>query len=205
MERPSASDEPVGVAAIDAIRDAQLPEHDGLDEQHTQSSHDRYPNFIQSGIFQAGNNTNNTISLSDDPSFIDPLRPPVVKLTELSAAEGLDHSRYLLARLRDRNIYEKCRYFLSYFFDQPSNVCLKGMTRTSLLMFLKSEGLPTDCSQLRGLFFKYHIEYGGLTRENVESDLSALAKFLKSERINFLQSSESNMERFYYGKNFPHH
>lgn len=128
-------------------------------------------------------------------SFIDPIKPPVVKLTEQL---GGTESRYVLARFRDRTIYERTRQFLAYFHDQPADRCLRNMTKMNLIMFLKSEGLPTEYNELKNLYFKYNIEYGNLTANDVIIDLNALRKHMTTERTNFLQMSKENYKRFYY-------
>jgi hypothetical protein len=72
------------------------------DKFSKKNSENKYPNFENGGIFQQGTTVNNHCNANISPivppkdthkSFIDPLIPPVVKLTQQS-------STYAMARLR---------------------------------------------------------------------------------------------------------
>lgn len=132
------------------------------------------------------------------PSFIDPLAPPRVKVTQNLSNNFSADNRYLLSRFRDQRIYDKARYFLAYFFDKTGDVCYKGMTKLNIIMALKSEGLPTDVNELKHLYFNYHMQSDALNVVDVQTDLDTLRKHISKERTNFLQVSSENYKKFYY-------
>lgn len=212
----NAQKNPVDIADFDKIISEFSQPQNVINLTHNKPQYSKQINFNSGGIINPYRRPDETImqfndhidSTTDAPippavasssnlpiSFIDPIKPPVVKLTEQLG--GTD-SRYVLARFRDRTIYERTRQFLAYFHDQPADRCLRNMTKTNLIMFLKSEGLPTDYNELRNLYFKYNIEYGNLTANDVIIDLNALRKHMSTERTNFLQMSKENYKRFYY-------
>lgn len=124
---------------------------------------------------------------------LDPMHPPIVRLTEQSA-EG--DGRFLKARLRDPNIMRVVRLFLAYMKDQPETVCIDGMTITSIRVLLASEGLPTDPAHLLRIFNAVHQEYG-VSPAEAASDLSSYRQYLKSERTNRLQQLRESSNKFY--------
>ena len=182
-----------------------------------------YPNFVSGGLAYPNQQIPSLLSLKIDPpsslnpsatdfvskasetqtlkdlphtspSFLDPLRPPIVKLTEISANGDC---RYLLSRFRENEIYTKTRYLLSYFHNKPPSTCLNGMTKLSLTMFLKSNGLPTDPAQLRELYLTFHSKYEGLSHKEVEEDLKSLGIYLSSQRTQHLVSAQNSHNSYY--------
>jgi hypothetical protein len=132
------------------------------------------------------------------PPLLDPMRPPVVRLTEQSTTGD---RRYLKARLRDQKIRDTARTFLSYLHDQPPNVCIRGITRTSASVRLAAEGLPTDTNLLREIFLDVHEELG-ISRCDALADLEANRAFISSERTQRLQQAREASQKFYSPLNF---
>lgn len=135
------------------------------------------------------------LPLTTSTSFINPLKPPIVNITEKFKE---DESRYLLARFRDGKIYDKTRYLLSYFYDKDNSICYKGLTKLNILMSLKSEGLPSNLDRLRDLYFKYHALSEDISIDDVKNDLITLRNHINKERTNFMQVSNENYKKFYY-------
>lgn len=172
----------------------------------------KYPNFVSGGLKNPAMPPNfhplpppsfeNHTALhgyqSNPVSFIDPLAPPKVKITQNLSSNMAGENRYLLARFRDPKVYDKARYFLAFFSDKSGDVCYKGLTKLNIMMALKAEGLPTNYDELHYLYFKYHLLNEGFNAEDVESDLAALRKHITKERTNFLQVSSENYKKFYY-------
>lgn len=157
-------------------------------------SNNKYPNFVSGGIINPAQPPRTV------PSFIDPLAPPKVKLTEKLSANytGTDTNRYILSRFRDHKIYDKTRHLLAFFYDKKNDVCFKGLTKLNILMALKGEGLPIDINELQRLYFEYHASIEGIDLIDVENDLKTLRKQIEKERTNFLQTSSENYKKFYY-------
>ena len=134
------------------------------------------------------------ISPQSGHTFIDPMRPPIVKLTEISAnGDG----RYRLARFRENEIYTKTRFYLSYFHDKSTTTCLGNMTKLSLTMFLRSNGLPSDPIELRKLFLTFHSKYEGIEPKDVEADLHSLKNYLNSRRTHHLATTQNSFNSYY--------
>ena len=132
-------------------------------------------------------------SESDGLFEIDPLRPPIVRLTEQSA-EG--DGRFLKARLRDPKIMKIVRLYLAYMKDQNSTVCVEGMTPTSIKMLLASEGLPTAPEHLQRIFVEVHKEFG-LSPADALADISAYRTHMASERTRHLQQLRESTNKFF--------
>lgn len=195
---------------------------DSIINEYGHNNNMKYPNFISGGIINPAKPpihshmappsyvnplTSQNASVPNGglintnvtrPSFIDPLAPPRVKVTQNLSNNFSADNRYLLSRFRDQRIYDKARYFLAYFFDKTGDVCYKGMTKLNITMALKSEGLPTDVNELKHLYFNYHMQSDGLNVVDVQTDLEALRKHISKERTNFLQVSSENYKKFYY-------
>lgn len=175
----------------------------------------KYPNFIQGQTLNpshskisnpppANNSPNYKINSAPNvkglnpasTSFIDPLTPPVVKLTIQSAAE--EEGRYLLSRLRDYRISENIRLYLAYLHDQPDSVCINGKTKTSVKISIQQEGFPTEYKALRDIFDRYHASYGESSTQ-VSKDLAAYSSYLRSQRRSHLQKTREDHNKFFRG------
>ena len=71
------------------------------------------------------------------------------------------------------------------------------MTRLSLMIFLRSEGLPTGVKELRELFFKFHLDCEGIGTKLVEDDLNCLRNYLSSQRTEHLASAQISFDDYY--------
>lgn len=132
-------------------------------------------------------------SAPQDSQFeLDPMRPPIVRLTQQSSNGD---ERFLKARLRDPKVMHITRLYLAYMKDQPSSVCVEGMTPTSIRMLLASEGLPTSPEQLQRVFIEVHQEYG-LTPAEAVADLQSYRHFLSNERTHRLQQLRESVNKF---------
>ncbi|XP_055584976.1 putative uncharacterized protein DDB_G0282499 [Uranotaenia lowii] len=138
---------------------------------------------------------NNSLpQINDGSQFeLDPLRPPIVRLTEQSV-EG--DGRFLKARLRDPKIMKVVRMYLAFLKDQPATVCIEGMTSTSIKMMLASEGLPTAPDHLQRIFTEVHQEFGVGATDAV-ADLQSYQRFLTSERTHRLQQLRESTNKFH--------
>ena len=123
---------------------------------------------------------------------LDPMRPPIVRLTQQST-EG--DGRFLKARLRDPAIMRVVRLFLAYMKDQPPNVCIDGLTPTNIRMLLASEGLPSAPEHLHRIFIEVHQEYG-IGPAEATADLQSYRQYLVSERTHRLQQLRETTNRF---------
>lgn len=130
-------------------------------------------------------------------SVPDPLRPPRVRLTQISADSPEKEPRYLLSRFREPAIYDAARLYLAYLHDAPDDVCIKGETRTSVRVRLASEGLPIGRPELLGHFLQYYRGYGMAERE-ATSDLEALRNSLRTERIQHLQRARESHHQYFH-------
>ena len=106
-------------------------------------SNAEYPNFVRGPVLnptisqsppnpnlnspQTSVSPSNTTNLN--PPVFDPLRPPIVKFTQMSA-QG--NGNYLLSRFRENDIYSKTRLFLVYFHNKSP----KMTTMTTIFMVL---------------------------------------------------------------------
>ncbi|XP_062562482.1 uncharacterized protein LOC134225995 [Armigeres subalbatus] len=130
--------------------------------------------------------------------LLNPMRPPIVRLTEQSAPGD---RRFLKARLRDPKIMDIVRMFLSYLYDQPPTVCIRATTKTSAPAMLASEGLPTDLQLLRQIFLNVHEDLG-ISRNDALADLQSHRSFLSSERTQQLHRTREAAYKFYSPSNF---
>lgn len=129
----------------------------------------------------------------DGGLHVDPLTPPVVRMTQNSdEASG----RYLLARLRDPSILKPIRLFLAYLHDQPSSVCFEGYTNTSIKLYMASEGLPSDADSLRRIYYRFHNVYG-IDSAEVDADLSAFRSFFSTEKLQQLQRIRESHTKYF--------
>ncbi|XP_055523016.1 uncharacterized protein LOC129717191 [Wyeomyia smithii] len=122
--------------------------------------------------FRKGETINSITSQSEPENtapLLGPMRPPIVRLTEQSAAGD---KRYLNARLRDHKIMDTVRTFLAFLHDQPITVCIRGITKISASVMLAAEGLPTDLNLLREIFLDVHEELG-ISRDDALADLQS--------------------------------
>ena len=134
------------------------------------------------------------MSTPPDSQFeIDPMRPPIVRLTEQSTQGD---GRFLKARLRDPKIMHVVRMFLAYMHDQSPSTCVEGLTPTSIKMMLSSEGLPTSTDHLRRIFIEVHGEYG-IKEADALADLASYRTFMASERVARLQRLRESSAKFH--------
>lgn len=123
----------------------------------------------------------------------DPLRPPIVNLTQQSAnGDG----RFLKARLRDPKIMHLVRLYLAYMHDKDPTFCYDGMTNTSIKMNLASEGLPVAVMELRNIFFEVHEEFG-VPKQAASDDLVSYCRHLNNQRIQYLQRIRESNDKFH--------
>lgn len=127
-------------------------------------------------------------------SHFDPLLPPTVKLSMLSAADG--DGRYILSRLRDHRIFANVRLYLAYLHDKSDTVCIDGKTKTNLIVSIHQEGLPTGYAALRQIFDRYHESFG-VESSQVTKDLTAFASHLNSKRTAYLQKIREDSDKFF--------
>lgn len=155
---------------------------------------DNGPKFIN---FQKGETINpyrpEKPARLENPPLFDPMRPPIVRLTEESAAGD---QRFLKARLRDPKIMDIVRTYLSFLHDQTPSTCIRGLTKTSASLTLAAEGLPADTNLLREIFLDVHEELG-ISRSDALEDLKSYRAFLSSERIQRLQLTRESANKFY--------
>jgi len=123
---------------------------------------------------------------------VDPNDPPIIKLTKLSMCSA--DKTYALSRFRERKIYENVRDFLA-FFHKNKDVCLKGVTKTSLTVFIDQEGLPTDLKELEELYFTYNIKIG-LSRDDIMEDLKMHESGLINEHRDHLTKVRENWKKY---------
>lgn len=178
-----------------ASNQQQLQQNQQQQQQQIRENHIQLksnPNMPQQAT---GKQTNDIHSLpSTDGQFeLDPMRPPIVRLTQQSV---LGDGRYLKARLRDPKIMKIVRLYLAYMKDQPPTVCIEGMTPTSIRMLLASEGLPTIPDHLQRIFIEVHQEYG-VNATEAAADLHSYGRFLASERTNRLQHLRESAHKFH--------
>ncbi|KAH1028481.1 hypothetical protein HUJ05_001836 [Dendroctonus ponderosae] len=74
----------------------------------------------------------------DEAPSLDPLTPPIVKMTVASDRSKDLGRRYLIARLREPSILKAIRLYLAYLHDQPASVCYEGFTTTSIIPSIPS-------------------------------------------------------------------
>lgn len=164
-------------------------------------SSDDYPNFVRAKSTVRRKNGRNMdqdermYSMTNAPKFnIDPLKPPIVQLTERNSG-----GRYMLARLRDNQILEAIRLYLAYLYDKKPDICVDGQSCVSVRTFLASEGLPIELNDLQKLYHDYHRELG-LSVADVNSDLTAYGSQIKWKRIR-----EIDLQNKQFKKNYGAH
>ena len=146
----------------------------------------KYPNFISGGTLFPIEKTLPPKS-STEP-WLDPVMPPIAKLTHISAE---DERRYAVSRLNDLSIFKMVRTYLSFLHDQPSHVCHEGQTKMSLELMIHSTGLPVDHEKLKLIYVEY-VKRLGKDEKDVEKDLKSLHNFLASERTHRLQRNRAS-------------
>jgi hypothetical protein len=124
-------------------------------------------------------------------SFMDPLIPAVVKNTIMSAPQN---GRYVLARLRDKQLLKTVRLYLSYFHDNP-NACFDGLTGPHCKILIGTSGLPTEFASLKAIYTEFNTTFG-LTEKQINGDLKTLRNHISSNRINHIQRSKENYNKF---------
>ncbi|KAH1021747.1 hypothetical protein HUJ04_011231 [Dendroctonus ponderosae] len=132
----------------------------------------------------------------DQAPSLDPLTPPIVKMTVASDRSKNSGRRYLIARLREPSILRAIRLYLAYLHDQPASVCYEGFTTTSIKVFLASEGLSIRKDALHGLYTDFHSAYG-MGGAEVEADLSTYRSDVVSERTVQLQRYNESHHYFF--------
>lgn len=159
------------------------------------STDHNYSNFEKS-VDYIGNITgaNNVTSNNVSPNFVNPMLPPIVRLTQNSIGNG--DSVYVLSRFRDPRIYDNVRLFLAYLYNQENHVCMDGKTKTNVQVLIHQEGLPSNYEELMGLYIKYHDTLG-ITEETVKADLKAYCNHISSKRTNYLNRTKSNHDKFF--------
>jgi len=150
------------------------------------------PSTTKSINFQKGETLYPSQSTS---SFIDPLKSPIVKLTEMSYKEN---GQYVLARLNDHKLYTILRNYIGFLHDQPASVFHEGFNCISSKVHLGSEGLPTDVKSLRKLLDEYNLRFD-LSSKETQADLDAVRTHCQSIKINNIQRDKENFNKFYLG------
>lgn len=153
----------------------------GLDEQMPKAVmkgiekyREKYELFQSGGIYQPGSSNNN----------VKPIMKSGVHQT-LSSSNDHDNKLYMISRFHERNIYETTKIYLSYLHDKPPSCCVDGITPTSCRVSLSSNGLPTDSSKLRTLFYVYHetLPHGAIAREILDKDLEAYGRYMRNKQL----------------------
>jgi hypothetical protein len=98
---------------------------------------------------------------------IDPLCPPIVKLTKMSI-ESSDKT-YALARFRESTTYDNVRMYLGFFYHN-NGISINNITRSKLIALINNEGLPTNFEELKELYVEYN-ERISLPKKVVDDDL----------------------------------
>lgn len=174
---------PVDIDDLDNIIDDL-----NLNQNQVNQQTNKYSNFVRGSTLRAAKTKFTKFT-------VDPMRPPIVQLTQRSNLEG---GRYVMSRLRDRHILQAVRLFLAFLYDSKPDVCYEGQTKTSVLAYLASEGLPTDLNKLQKLYHDYHKDIGMSVAE-VNGDLSVFGKEIRRKRLRnmeqhsrYLKSSHTN-------------
>ena len=139
-----------------------------------------------------------TPEVADSMFCLDPMKPPIVRLTEQSA---VGDGRFLLARLRESKVYENIRLYLAYLNDQSTDTCIDGTTATSMKVFLASEGLPYDPGHLMDILKEFNSSIGISTKDTID-DLEAYRKHVTNKRLHHLQQARESAHKFYRPSNF---
>lgn len=152
---------------------------------NTENFTNKYPNFVRGETLNPA---------TPKPHFLDPLQPPVVKLSLLSGES--EDQRYLLGRLSTQRIFDDVKLYLAYLHKQPDNVCVDGKTRLSTLVSIRKEGFPTEVSKLKALYVRFHEHYGQ-SPQQIEFDLSTFGTHIHSRYIAYLQRCRENHNKFF--------
>ena len=99
-----------------------------------------------------------------------------------------------MSRLRDHRVYNNIRLYLSYFYDQ-NDICYEGMTQTNIKVLIDQEGLPTDCTKLRRIYYKYHCNIG-VSHEEVKKDLVLYRRYIDNKYRGHLQRIRENWQNY---------
>lgn len=163
----------------------------------------KYKNFVHGGTFQNGTevtsndsvnfSNNNRYQQEQSDAFLNPLKPPLVKLTEMSLNST---SIYAVARLRDRRIFDAVRAYLAFLNDNSLATTPDGMSKSHCQTIIAIEGLPTQTTKLRAIYNDFKKQFGA-TEEEIERDLVSLRSFLNSQYISHLQKNRETHNRFF--------
>lgn len=142
---------------------------------------------------QPAKTSSQTPEVTDSMFCLDPMKPPIVRLTEQSA---VGDGRFLLARLREIKVYDNLRLYLAYLKDQKPDVCIDGLTLTSMHVFFASNGLPTEPEHLMNIFMEYNSTIG-ISPKQTLTDLETYRKYVTTRRLQYLQHSRETANKFY--------
>lgn len=142
---------------------------------------------------QPAKTSSQTPEVTDSMFCLDPMKPPIVRLTEQSA---VGDGRFLLARLREIKVYDNLRLYLAYLKDQKPDVCIDGLTLTSMHVFFASNGLPTEPEHLMNIFMEYNSTIG-ISPKQTLTDLETYRKYVTTRRLQYLQHSREAANKFY--------
>lgn len=137
--------------------------------------------------------TSTTPEITDSMFCLDPMKPPIVRLTEQSASGD---GTYLLGRLRDPHLYQNLRLYLAFLKDQPLTFCLDGHTSSSMQAYLYSEGLPKSDEHLLRTLLEFNSAIG-ISQTKTFADLEALKKHMSSKKIQHLQQTRESANKFF--------
>lgn len=127
----------------------------------------------------------------DSCTALNPLFPPVVRLTQ-NCANG----QYQKARFRDEKIRNVVRLYLAYLFNQSESVVVDKMTVVSAKISIASEGLPTEYDKLLKLYCDFNEEFG-VSSKQAQADLDAYRASIRTQRLNNIQKSRENSHNFF--------
>lgn len=183
--------------------------------QIRQPESSRYNNFVQGETIASNfpplivdnrskhNPYKQIASINDTPnnsSFINPLVPPIVRLTQ--NASRMQDSLYDLSRLREHRVYENVRLYLAYLHDNEDD-CIGGRTKLNIGAQIQAEGLPTVFVDLMDLYVRYHGTLG-ISKKKVENDLASYRSHIHSERMYHLDKVRGSLhQRFRQRKLHP--
>lgn len=86
----------------------------------------------------------------------------------------------LLSKLNDPYIFDLVRLYLAYLYDREKNICIKGETKNSSIIKLRSLGLPTEVFRLRLLYLR-HFNGFGMTDEDAILDLNTYKEYINND------------------------
>jgi hypothetical protein len=87
----------------------------------------------------------------------------------------------MLARLRDTQVLNMVRLYLSYLHDHPT-ACHEGITITHCKILISTNGHLTDTAALREIYTEFNSTFN-FTKKKVDEDLKALRRYLNTNRI----------------------